>query len=226
VTNDRILVIDDDPAVTDLLRRGLSYEGFVVEVAHSGKEGLATARERAPALVVLDVMMPGMDGLEVCRRLKAGGGVTVLMLTALDSVTDKVKGLETGADDYLVKPFAFEELLARVRALLRRRDAAVPDVLRFADLTLDTGSRQARRGGRAIILSTTEFKLLQLFLRHPQQVLERAQIMEQVWGYDFGGESNVVEVYVRYLRTKLEEGGEPRLIQTVRGAGYVLREQA
>lgn len=220
----RVLVIDDDPAVTDFLRRGLSYEGYAVEVASSGKAGLDSARERPPDVVVLDVMMPGMDGLEVCQRLKAGSDVPVLMLTARDAVSDKVKGLETGADDYLVKPFAFEELLARIHALLRRREAAAPEVLRHGDLTLDTGTRTARRGHRDIQLSTTEFKLLALFMRHPGQVLTRDQIMERVWGYDFGGESNVLEVYVRYLRNKLEAGGEPRMVHTMRGSGYVLKE--
>lgn len=219
-----ILAIDDDPNVTDFLRRGLSYEGYAVEVANGGRQGLDLARERVPDLVVLDVMMPEMDGLEVCRRLKAGGDVPVLMLTAKDAVADRVEGLDTGADDYLVKPFAFEELLARVRALLRRREAEAPEVLRYSDLSLDTGSRIAGRGGREIELSTTEYNLLHLFMRHPRQVLPRARIMDAVWGYDFGGESNVLEVYVRYLRAKLEAGGEPRLIHTMRGTGYVLRK--
>lgn len=217
-------MIDDDLSVTDFLRRGLSYEGYTVDVANSGLAGLDLARERPPDIVVLDIMMPGMDGLEVCRRLKAAGGIPVLMLTAKDAVADKVKGLETGADDYLVKPFAFEELVARIRALLRRHDAASPEVLRYSDLALDVGTRTARRGSREVQLSTTEFKLLELFMRHPRQVLTRSQIMDRVWGYDLGGESNVLEVYVRYLRTKLEAGGEPRLIHTMRGTGYVLRE--
>lgn len=217
-------MIDDDLSVTDFLRRGLSYEGYTVDVANSGLAGLDLARERPPDIVVLDIMMPGMDGLEVCRRLKAGGSIPVLMLTAKDAVADKVKGLETGADDYLVKPFAFEELVARIRALLRRHDAASPEVLRYSDLALDVGTRTARRGSREIQLSTTEFKLLELFMRHPRQVLTRSQIMDRVWGYDLGGESNVLEVYVRYLRNKLEAAGEPRLIHTMRGTGYVLRE--
>ncbi len=220
----RILVIDDDPSVTDFLRRGLAYEGYLVDVAHSGRAGLDIARERSPDVVVLDIMMPGMDGLEVCRRLKAGSNVPVLMLTARDAVSDRVKGLETGADDYLVKPFAFEELVARIRALLRRHEARAPEVLRCGDLVLDTGSRTARRGNRDIQLSTTEFKLLYLFMRHQGQVLTRSQIMERVWEYDFEGESNVLEVYVRYLRNKLEANGEPRLLHTMRGSGYVLRE--
>ncbi len=217
-------MIDDDLSVTDFLRRGLSYEGYTVDVANSGLAGLDLARERPPDIVVLDIMMPSMDGLEVCRRLKAAGGIPVLMLTAKDAVADKVKGLETGADDYLVKPFAFEELVARIRALLRRHDAASPEVLRYSDLSLDVGTRTARRGSREVQLSTTEFKLLELFMRHPRQVLTRSQIMDRVWGYDLGGGSNVLEVYVRYLRTKLEAGGEPRLIHTMRGTGYVLRE--
>lgn len=220
----RVLVIDDDPNVTDFLRRGLTYEGYRVEVAPSGEAGLDCARERPPDVVVLDVMMPGIDGLEVCRRLKAGSNVPVLMLTARDAVSDKVQGLETGADDYLVKPFAFEELLARVRALLRRGQVTPSEVLHYADLTLDLKTRRARRNERELQLSTTEFKLLELFLRHPGQVLTREQITDRVWGYDFGGESNVLEVYVRYLRSKLEADGEGRLIQTVRGAGYALRE--
>lgn len=220
----RILVVDDDPAVTDFLRRGLAYEGYSVQVAPDGPAGLAAAREKAPDMVILDVMMPGMDGLEVCRRLKAGGDLPVLMLTARDSVADRVEGLETGADDYLVKPFAFEELLARIHALLRRREREAPEVLRYSDLSLDTAERVARRGARQIELSATEYNLLNLFMRRPRHVLTRDRIMESVWGYDFDGESNVLEVYVRYLRRKLEAGGEPRLIHTMRGTGYVLRE--
>jgi two-component system response regulator MprA len=220
----RILVVDDDPAVTDFLRRGLSYEGYSVQVAPDGPAGLAAAREKAPDMVILDVMMPGMDGLEVCRRLKAGGDLPVLMLTARDSVADRVEGLETGADDYLVKPFAFEELLARIHALLRRHEREAPEMLRYSDLSLDTAERVARRGRRQIELSATEYNLLNLFMRRPRHVLTRDRIMESVWGYDFDGESNVLEVYVRYLRRKLEADGEPRLIHTMRGSGYVLRE--
>ncbi|MCL5074668.1 MAG: response regulator transcription factor [Chloroflexi bacterium] len=221
----RVLVIDDDKRITDLLRRGLTYEGYVVDVAYEGRQGLDIARETPPDVVILDIMMPGMDGLEVCRRLRAGGNVPILMLTAKDTVSDRVVGLETGADDYLVKPFAFEELLARVHALLRRREPEAHEVLRYSDLTLDTASRQAKRGDRVIEFSTTEYKLLVLFLRNPERVLTRDIIMERVWGYDFGGESNVLEVYVRYLRNKLEVEGRKRLIHTVRGAGYVLREE-
>jgi two-component system response regulator MprA len=220
----RILVVDDDPKIRTVVRRGLAYEGFRVVEAASGEEGLVKAREHLPHLVILDVMMPGIDGLEVTRRLRsAGDEVGILMLTARDEVKDRVEGLETGADDYLVKPFNFEELLARVHALLRRRSAPAGEVLRFADLELDVDAREAARGGRRIELTTTEYNLLLLFLRHPRKVLVRDVIMEHVWAYDFDGESNVLEVYVRYLRNKLEAEGEPRLLHTVRGAGYVLR---
>jgi two-component system response regulator MprA len=221
----RILLIDDDPKIRSVVHRGLSYEGFRVVDAPSGEEGLERARERFPDLIILDVMLPGIDGLEVCRRIRAGGGdLAILMLTARDDVRDRVKGLETGADDYLVKPFSFEELLARVRALLRRRSAPAGEVLRFADLDLDVDAREARRAGRTFALTTTEYNLLLLFMRHPRKVLLRDFIMERVWAYDFGGDSNVLEVYVRYLRNKMEDGGGSRLIHTVRGAGYVLKE--
>ncbi len=220
----RVLVVDDDEKITSFLRRALAYEGYQVEVASGGQAALSYALKAPPDLVVLDVMMPGLNGLEVCRRLRAGGDVPVLMLTARDDVADRVQGLDAGADDYLVKPFALEELLARLRALLRRREAVAPAVLRFADLSLDTSSRQACRGQRLIELTTKEYELLGLFLRHPRRVLTRSAIMEQIWGYDFDGESNVIEVYVGHLRQKLESIGEPRLIHTVRHAGYVLRE--
>jgi two-component system response regulator MprA len=221
----RILVVDDDPKLRTVVRRGLAYEGYRVVEAASGEEGLQKAREHLPELVVLDIMLPGIDGLEVTRRLRAAGDdVSILMLTARDEVQDRVVGLETGADDYLVKPFSFEELLARVHALLRRRQAPAGEVLRFGDLELDVDAREARRGSRTIQLTTTEFNLLLLFLRHPRKVLTRDVIMEHVWAYDFEGESNVLEVYVRYLRSKLEADGEPRLIHTIRGAGYVLKE--
>jgi two-component system response regulator MprA len=220
----RILVVDDDPKLRTVVRRGLAYEGYRVVEAGTGEEGLEKAREHLPELVVLDIMLPGIDGLEVTRRLRAAGDeVAILMLTARDEVRDRVEGLETGADDYL-KPFSFEELLARVRALLRRRTAPSGEVLRFADLELDVDAREARRAARTIELTTTEFNLLLLFLRHPRKVLTRDVIMEHVWAYDFEGESNVLEVYVRYLRSKLEADGEPRLIHTIRGAGYVLKE--
>ena len=220
----RVLVVDDDRSVAEMLRRNLAYEGFAVDVAMDGPQALDLARDRPPGLIVLDRMLPGLDGLEVVRRLRAAGDATpVLMLTARDAIDDRVAGLEGGADDYLVKPFAFRELLARIHVLLRRRQGDEREVLRFADVTLDTGTRLAQRAGKAIELSTTEYELLAYLMRHPNQVLTRQQLMERVWGYDFEGESNVLEVYVGYLRRKLEEGGRARLIQTVRGAGYVLR---
>lgn len=223
--NERILIIEDDQAILKLLQRGLGYEGYVVDVATDGRSGLHLAREHQVDLVILDLMLPGMDGLEVCHRLRTGNSnLPILILTAKDSVQDRIQGLDTGADDYMVKPFNLEELLARVRALLRRTQQERLAVLKFADLTLDTGSRQAARGNRLIQLTAKEHELLELFLRHPKQVLRREVIFDRVWGYDFGGESNVLEVYIRYLRQKLEEGGEPRLIHTVRGVGYVLRE--
>jgi two-component system response regulator MprA len=208
-----------------MLRRGLIFEGYQADVAGTGTDALDRARERMPNLVILDLMLPEMDGIEVCRRLRAASDVPILMLTAKESVPDRVAGLDAGADDYVVKPFAFEELLARVRALLRRHQPAEgPEVLTFADLALDTGTRQARRGERIIDLTAKEYDLLEAFMRHPRQVLTRDQIYDQVWGYDFGGESNIIEVYVRYLRSKLEAEEEPRLIHTVRGVGYALRE--
>jgi two-component system response regulator MprA len=220
-----ILVIDDDPAVTSVLRRGLTYEGFVVDVATSGEEGLAIVRDHPPALVILDIMMPGMDGLEVLRRLRAAGDpIPVLMLTAKDAPQDEVNGLQQGADDYVVKPFTFEVLLARIKALLRRQEAGTPSLLRYADLQLDSGTRRARRGQREIDLTDTEFRLLTLLLEHPHQVLTREVLMDRVWGYDFGGDTNVLETYVKQLRQKMEAEGEPRLIHTVRRVGYVLRE--
>jgi len=221
----RLLVVDDDPKVTALLRRGLGYEGYIVEVAQSGQQALELAREYNPDLVILDIMMPGMDGLEVCRRLRAEGKVPILMLTARDGVADRVLGLNTGADDYLVKPFAFEELLARIRALLRRGQAPLPEQLEYGGLLLDMRSRRAFRKGREIRLSTTEYRILELFLRHPGHVLPKDMILERVWGYDFGGDSNVLEVYIRYLRNKVEAPGEARLIHTMRGSGYVLRQE-
>ena len=223
--NERILVIEDDPAILKLLQRGLAYEGYIVDVATDGRSGLNLARDHAPDLVVLDWMLPGMDGLEVCHRLRTGGGVPILMLTAKDTIQDRVQGLDACADDYLVKPFNLDELLARIRALLRRTQQERVQVYQFADLTMETASRQVTRGQRLISLTAKEYDLLELFLRHPKQVLTREVIFDRVWGYDFGGESNVLEVYIRYLRQKLEAEDEPRLIQTVRGVGYVLREQ-
>ena len=222
----RILVIDDDPAVSSVLKRGLAYEGFAVKTASSGTEGLALEREHPSDLVILDVMMPGLNGFDVLERLRAADEqLPVLMLTARDAPADQVQGLESGADDYVVKPFTFEVLLARVHALLRRRQADHPAILRFADLTLDTGRHLVHLGQREIVLTTLEFNLLQEFLMHPQQVLSKDILLDRVWGYDFGGNGNVVEVYVKQLRQKLEAEGEPRLIHTIRGVGYVLRQE-
>jgi len=222
---ERILVIEDEQKIADFLRRGLTYEGFTVEVRLDGEAGLKAARDAPPDLVILDVMLPGLDGWEVCRRLRAAGSVPILMLTAKDSVPDRVKGFESGADDYVIKPFAFEELIARVRALLRRTRTSEETVVHFADLTLNVTTREVTRGNRKIDLTTKEFDLLYFFMRHPRQVLTRELIYDRIWGYDFGGESNILEVYIRYLRTKLEQQSEPRLIQTVRGVGYALREE-
>ncbi len=220
-----ILIVDDDPRITDLLRRILAYEGYSVTTAATGQEALNRALERPPDLIVLDIMLPALNGLEVAKRLRAAGdNVAILMLTARDTVADRVQGLETGADDYLVKPFAPEELVARVKALLRRSQEERHEVLRYADVKLDTGTRVAHRGAREIELSPTEYELLVLFLRRPRQVLTREIILDRVWGMDFEGSSNVMEVYVGYLRSKLEAEGEPRLIHTVRGVGYVLKE--
>lgn len=220
----RILVVDDDPEILSFLKRGLIYEGYTVDVASDGVEALAKARDREPDLVILDIMMPGIDGIEVSKRLRQAGDVPVLMLTAKGTVSDKVAGLESGADDYLVKPFAFDELLARVKVLLRRRQPKEGEVLRFSDLSLNSATMEVRRGNQLISMTSQEFELLELFLRHPRQVLKRDMIYEKVWGYDFEGESNVIEVYIRYLRAKLEAGGKQRLIHTVRGVGYVLKE--
>ncbi len=223
----RILVVEDEKEIAGYLRRGLAFEGFGVEVASDGPGGLAAARERPPDLVILDVMLPGMDGIEVCRRLRAGSDVPIIMLTARETVPDRVAGLESGADDYLVKPFAFEELLARIRALLRRNVARAegPVVLHVSGLEMNTASREVTINTRPVQLTAKEYELLELFMRHPGQVLTRDVIYDRVWGYDFGGESNIIEVYVRYLRQKLEENGENRMLHTVRGAGYILREQ-
>jgi two-component system response regulator MprA len=224
----RVLVVDDDPKILSLLRRGLSFEGYQVTTAEDGLSALTAARDEPPDLVVLDVMMPGLDGLEVCRRLRAGADVPILMLTARDTVPDRVAGLDAGADDYLVKPFAFDELLARVRALLRRarpsEERVDPGTLRFLDVELNPASREASRGGRAIQLTAREFDLLEFFMRNPRIVLTRDTIFERVWGSDFLGETNVIDVHVNALRNKLEANGEPRLIQTVRGVGYAFRE--
>lgn len=222
---EQVLVIEDETNIAQFLERGLIYEGYRVDVAYDGQSGLTMARDNPPDMVILDWMLPGIDGLEVCRRLRAASEVPILMLTAKDAVNDRVSGLDAGADDYLVKPFSFEELLARVRALLRRSNTTSrPEILRFADLTLDTGTHRAMRGERAIDLTAKEYELLELFMRNPRQVLTRDVIFDRVWGYDFGGESNIIEVYVRYLRQKTEAESEERLIHTVRGVGYVLRE--
>jgi two-component system response regulator MprA len=224
----RVLIVDDEPAVRAALDRALRLDGYDVALAADGREALDRLADTRQDAVILDVAMPGIDGLEVCRRLRdAGDRTPVLMLTARDAVDDRVAGLDAGADDYLVKPFALKELKARLRALLRRADGAGADdgsVLRFADLTLDRGAWEARRGSRVLELSRTEFQLLALFLEHPKQVLTRSQIFERVWGYDFGSSSNSLGVYMGYLRRKTEEGGESRLLHTVRGVGYVLRD--
>jgi len=224
----RILVVDDDRAVRDSLRRSLEFNGYTVDLAADGAEALARVPLIGPDAIVMDVMMPRLDGLEATRALRtAGNDVPILVLTARDAVRDRVDGLDAGADDYLTKPFALEEMLARLRALLRRSargDGDEQTTLAFADLTLDTASREVRRGDRAVSLTRTEFALLELFLRRPRRVLERSFILEEVWGFDFPTTANSLEVYVGYVRRKLEQEGEPRLLHTVRGVGYVLRE--
>jgi two-component system, OmpR family, response regulator MprA len=223
----KILVVDDERAVRDSLRRALELQGYEVELASDGTEALERlAANGQPDAVVLDILMPGIDGLEVCRQIRRRGySIPVLMLTARDAVGDRVEGLDAGADDYVVKPFALEELLARIRALLRRASPTTDGVLRFADLELDTGTREVRRNGDKIELTRTEFNLLELFMVNPRQVLTRSIIFERVWGYDFGFASNSLDVYIGYLRRKTEAGGKPRLIHTVRGVGYALREE-
>ncbi|GAA1436929.1 response regulator transcription factor [Mycobacterium cookii] len=224
----RVLVVDDDRAVRDSLRRSLEFNGYEVALAADGAEGLVAVGAQHPDVVVIDVMMPRLDGIETTRALRAAGNdVPVLVLTARDAVGDRVEGLDAGADDYLTKPFALEELLARLRALLRRvvpDDDAAGELLTFADLTMDVASRDVTRNGRAIELTRTEFTLLEMFLRRPRRVLDRSFILEEVWGYDFPTSANSLEVYVGYLRRKTEAAGEQRLIQTVRGVGYVLKE--
>jgi two-component system response regulator MprA len=226
----RVLVVDDDRAVRESLRRSLQFNGYTVELAADGQQAIDAVARQRPDAMVLDMMMPRVDGLEVCRRLRStGDDLPVLVLTARDAVSDRVAGLDAGADDYLPKPFALEELLARLRALLRRsapEGIGESDSLTFSDLSLDLGTREVVRNGRPISLTRTEFSLLEMFLRHPRQVLTRSRILEDVWGYDFPTSGNALEVYVGYLRRKTEADGEPRLIHTVRGVGYALRETA
>jgi two-component system, OmpR family, response regulator MprA len=230
-----VLVIDDQENIIEFIKLGLKYEGFRVESATDGPQGVAAAQRLAPDLIILDVMLPGMDGLEVCRLLRANPttqDTPILMLTAKDGVRDRITGLDTGADDYLTKPFSFEELVARIRAILRRQsrtrgddsDAPHGQILQFGDLQLNTSTREVVRSGRQIELTATEYNLLYLFMSYPRQVLDRQTILNRVWGYDFLGETNIIEVYVRYLREKIEDSpSTPRLIQTVRGVGYVLK---
>ncbi|MBA2455555.1 MAG: response regulator transcription factor [Nocardioidaceae bacterium] len=226
----RILVVDDDRAVRDSLRRSLEFNGYTVDVAADGAEALARVPLIGPDAIVMDVMMPRLDGLEATKALRsAGNDVPILVLTARDAVRERVDGLDAGADDYLTKPFALEEMLARLRALLRRAARSAEDeqtLLGFVDLTLDTATREVRRGERAVSLTRTEFALLELFMRRPRRVLERSFILEEVWGFDFPTTANSLEVYVGYVRRKIEQDGEPRLLHTVRGVGYVLRETA
>lgn len=221
-----ILVVDDDPAITNVLWRGLGYEGFTVTVASSGTEAVEHLKQHQPDLIVLDIMLPGLSGLEVLERARSvDPQLPILLLTARDTPNDEVAGLERGADDYVTKPFTFEVLLARIRALLRRQQADRPTILRFANLILDTGSRRAQRAGRDMALTVTEYNLLEQFMLHPRQVLSRDILMERVWDYDFGGNTNVLETYIKQLRQKLETHEEPRLIHTMYAVGYVLREE-
>jgi DNA-binding response OmpR family regulator len=224
--SNKVLLIEDEPQIAGFISRGLIREGYHIITAADGETGLEMAFAELPDLIILDIMLPGIDGLTVCRQIREGELQTpIIMLTAKDAVPDRVAGLEAGADDYLVKPFAFEELLARVRALGRRRAPIESDApISFADLTLDPTTRMATRAERTIELTAKEYDLLELFMRHPNQVLTRDQIYDRIWGYDFGGESNIIEVYIRYLRSKLEANAEPRLLHTVRGVGYALRE--
>jgi two-component system, OmpR family, response regulator MprA len=233
-----VLVVDDEDNIIELIRLGLRYEGFQVEVASNGEQGIALAQRIDPDLVILDVMMPGIDGLEVCRRLRNNPttrDIPILMLTAKDEVSDRILGLQTGADDYLTKPFDFYELLERIKAILRRQNRAksvqgdsgtldTNQILQFGDLRMNTATREVTRSGRQVELTATEYNLLHLFMNHPRQVLDRQTILNRVWGYDFLGETNIIEVYVRYLREKIEDSpSSPRLIVTVRGVGYVLK---
>jgi DNA-binding response OmpR family regulator len=220
----RILVVEDEEKLAKFVQLELGYEGYEVMVAHDGLSGLMAARDSEPDLILLDWMMPGLTGLEVCRRLRSTGAMMpVILLTAKDGIEDRVAGLDAGADDYVLKPFSIEELLARVRAHLRRNHTEDPEFFQFADLTLSRKTREVKRGDRTIELTAKEFDLLDYLISHPKQVLSRDRILEEVWGYDFMGDSNIIEVYIRYLRLKLEAENETRLIQTVRGVGYVMR---
>ncbi|HEY9839779.1 MAG: response regulator transcription factor [Candidatus Sericytochromatia bacterium] len=220
----RILLVEDDAEIVDFIETELRFEGYAVEVARDGLKGLQLARQNHPDLIILDRMLPGMDGLSLCRRLRQSSEVPILMLTALDEVSHRVEGLDAGANDYLVKPFELEELLARVRVQLRLFQPSARTRFSFADLSLDLKSREVLRGSERVSLSPKEFDLLHFFLQHPREVLPRSRILEAVWGWDFGGEDNVLEVYIRYVRKKIETEGSQRLIHTVRGVGYVLRE--
>ena len=222
----KILIIEDDPSIGKLLRRSLNYEGYDADLVDDGYKGLRAFSEDEPDLVILDLMLPGIDGIEVCKRLREISSLPIIMLTARDMVEDRVLGLDSGADDYVTKPFDPDELLARVRALLRRSESQPKkQQLELADLVMDTAARSVYRGKREVELTAREFDILELFMRNPNQVLTRAQIYDDIWNYDFGGSSNIIEVYIRYLRTKLEAEDEPRLIHTKRGVGYILREQ-
>jgi two-component system, OmpR family, response regulator MprA len=223
--NTRILLIDDDNRFTEIVQHALVKENYLVMIAEDGPSGLAAFREDAPDLIVLDWILPGMDGLEVCKKLREMGTQPILMLTGREAKEDLIHGLDAGADDYMVKPYETDELLARIRALLRRTQMDQNANLVFADLVLDTASRQASRKGRVIHLTAKEYDLLEMFIKNPRKLLKREEIFDRVWGYDFGGESNVLDVYIRYLRHKLEIKGEPRLIYTVRGIGYILKEK-
>jgi len=222
--NERILIIEDDKAIVRVLERSLVYEGYEVDFAMNGEHGLESVQKKSPDLIILDLMLPGMDGLEFTEKIREENNVPILMLTARGGLEDRVQGLDSGADDYMVKPFELEELLARIRSLLRRSSSERSIVLKFEDLKLDTHTRTAQRGERNISLTTKEYELLEIFMLHQREILSREMIFDRVWGYDFGGESNVLDVYIRYLRQKLEGEEDSRLIHTIRGTGYVLRE--
>ncbi len=226
MTQQHILVVDDEPQVASYLRRGLVFANFSVEVAETGAAALAAVRDRPPDLIILDLMLPDMDGIEIARRIRQVSSIPIIMLTARDAVDDRVEGLMSGADDYMVKPFAFNELLARIHVQLRRQNAVTQrEELRYGPLVMDVAARTVSIAGQTVALTAKEFDLLELFLRHPGQVLTRTVIYDRVWGYDFGNDSNLIEVYIRGIRQKLEVNAAPRLIQTVRGVGYVLREE-